>query len=329
MDRSDNALLLTYHSIDKPLTNLDGQLYQSLAASVVWLISHQTQVDLRPREKWRTTPWATRAAVRVKVSPIVNVVVGQQKKLYKLHRSLLVKKSPFFAKCLSSGMLEQETSEIVLPEDLCGAFDILADWFYYGKVQEITPNEDIGLSICAYVMADKYGMPELQNALVDKLAAHWEVWFLHPTYMVVVAELTNESCPLYKLMLDQLVYNLIKVPDAYARSSDNCSEDEDGDSTWVYEKGSTSGDAQCSVHGGGEYPDSTGDWAEALDQVLARPGLAYDLLRKVAMIEKGGPKPAKSPHKYHVAVENENTQNHKRKADELEHGAKDKKKPRK
>ena len=256
-------------------------------------------------------------------SEIVTVVVGQEKKSYKLHRSLLVTKSSFFAKCLNSGMIEQEKNEIVLPEDSCRAFDFLADWIYYGSVQAIMPKPDIRPKINAWVMADKYCMPEFQNALLDNLAAYWKEWCLHPIHVIGLVDLAGQNSPLYKLMLAVLAHNFVKSPEAYARSSNNCGEDKDGDSTCVEDGNSTSGKAECSIHVWYEDPDSTDDilfdWAEALDEVLARPGLGSDLLRKVAMTEKAQPRPAKFPHKYHVAV----------RSDEQGNGTEDKKKAQK
>lgn len=232
-------------------------------------------------------------------SSIVTVIVGKEQRIYKLHRNLLVKKSPFFAKCLNSGMLEQQREEIVLPEDSSRAFDFIADWVYYEKVREVKGNEGAEERIRAYVLADKYCMPELQNALLDNLAGFWQQKSMNPNRMKLIAELTNENCPLYKLMFAELAYDLANHPHWYRRASDIGDEDQNSNATRRPMAG----------------------WPETIDELLAHPGLSSKLMWKVAGTEKGGPSPTDSPEKYHVPVEPKpENQEHKRKAEEQDDG---------
>ncbi|KIV80368.1 hypothetical protein PV11_07869 [Exophiala sideris] len=227
-------------------------------------------------------------------SPIITVIVGEERKTYKLHQSLLVKRSPFFAACINAGMKESQSAEVVLPEDSCLGFAIVADWIYLEKTHGIPDHSHVEPTIRAYVMADKYCMPELQNALLDDLAAHWKGRWLAPNRVALIAELTNEDCPLYKLMVAQLAYDFVHHPCCYLRPSEIRDVAEDSDAL------------DFSVLG----------WPEAFDKLIALRGLRAKLLLRMTKVKKGGPKPTALYRQYYVAVESKSDkEGDKRKAD--------------
>ncbi|KAK4937882.1 Transmembrane emp24 domain-containing protein 10 [Elasticomyces elasticus] len=243
-------------------------------------------------------------------TPIITVAVGKKQKLYKMHRKLLVERCPFFAKCLDAGMLEQQEHEVVLPEDSCRGFDYIAEWIYFERVKDIDHN-DVMPGIKAYILADKYCMSKLQNALVDRLAAYWSRWCVNPSHMGLVADLADKDCPLFKLMIDALAHGLV------------------GSSLYYKQPGLFGSDGEEARL---RHADMVKDWPRALDSLLTRPELSTKLLWKVIVTNKATPNPARSPEDYHVATESKSAGTHdtKRKVDEQNTGTKrDEKKARK
>jgi hypothetical protein len=76
-------------------------------------------------------------------------------------------------KCLSKNRFaEGEKNELYLPEDEPKAFSVVVEWIYRGKLPMLSSSvlssgfDVLDLS-AAYCMADKFGMEELQNIIVD------------------------------------------------------------------------------------------------------------------------------------------------------------------
>jgi hypothetical protein len=157
-------------------------------------------------------------------SPIVKVIVGEERKIYHFHEALLVEKSSFFEACLSSGMIEQQNDEIVLPEDPCTGFNIIAHWIYYGEFKTIPHNFELLPLLEAWVMADKYSLSDLQNDIIEQLKAYWQARHVHPKWLLWLMENTLETSTIYRLTFDQLVWNMVKSPHCYdpdSQSSDD------------------------------------------------------------------------------------------------------------
>lgn len=105
-------------------------------------------------------------------SPTVTVLVSEKKCVYTIDKDVLIKASPFFKSCLTIGMAEQQNNEIELPEDSCEAFDILVGWMHDNKVSAIKNDDGVERAILAWVLADKYSMPFLQNTIIDQLGEY-------------------------------------------------------------------------------------------------------------------------------------------------------------
>ncbi|KAK4937881.1 hypothetical protein LTR10_021602 [Elasticomyces elasticus] len=274
-----------------------------LVPSPVTSDSAERQTDIQEEVSGSENDYEPRSFT---AGPIVTVIVGSKRKIYTLHRSLLLK-SPFFAGCLTSGMREQQDNEIVLPEDQCRGFDFVADWIYNEPVRDITRGEtqDFHSAILAYVLADKYCMPALQNALIDKLAEYMLHSYFNPDSILLLAKLGVEAGPLHDLMIAQFAYDLVNYPSTYyPRPVDRHSD---------------SGNSEDDVLSDLDDGDTRPGWLEALEQVLTHPGLSTKLLRKVAKTKKLRENPAEYPEKHHVAIDLVlgNSRGQKRKADEL------------
>ncbi|ETI25023.1 hypothetical protein G647_04393 [Cladophialophora carrionii CBS 160.54] len=119
-----------------------------------------------PNKKQKTTDGDGSFAM----SDIITVIVGPEARKFQLHESLLVSQSPFFRKCLQSGMKEQEEKTVVLPEDDWTTFSILAGLLYTHTISSTNP---IRALMSAYMLADKLLMPRFQNNLLDIMSARF------------------------------------------------------------------------------------------------------------------------------------------------------------
>ncbi|KIW16005.1 hypothetical protein PV08_06056 [Exophiala spinifera] len=222
------------------------------------------------------------------ISPLVTVIVGKRRKLYKLHRAQLMDKSPFFAACLSSGMVEQQKNEVVLPEDSCRGFDIVADWVYNKSEWDTVTME--GSMLRAYVLADKYGMPSLQNALIDKLGHFWTYKTrIRPARVLWLARNAMPECPLYRLATEQLAYELKKEGKHYGDKQDTTPP------TMVKTEPNAEPQPTRTV-------DADVDRAKELTKALAHPDLSTKLLWGAIHASRSTRPPAKASVFYRVPV---------------------------
>lgn len=90
--------------------------------------------------------------------------VGNERKLYNLHESLLCQKCPFFEKCLNGPFEESSAREVNLKEEDPNTFDQFVLWIYD---QPLTVEVSQGLAR-TYIMADKFLMEGFKNAVVDR-----------------------------------------------------------------------------------------------------------------------------------------------------------------
>jgi hypothetical protein len=190
-----------------------------------------------------------------------------------------MEKSPFFQKCLSSGMIEQQTNKVNLPEDSSRAFEFVANWLYSTSINGAGKNWEeceIYLIMRAWVLADKYCMPDLQNALIDGLGYYWVRCFVHPYNLAWVAYHTHRESPLYRLVMDQLAHHLRHYGFQYGNDNSHPLK-----------------------------PAKPGreDRSKALTKVLSRPDLSTILLWKTIDAPELGQIPAKSPKNYHVPTD--------------------------
>jgi hypothetical protein len=147
-------------------------------------------------------------------SAIITVTVGRddRKRTYSLHEDVLVTKCPFFEKCLRSGMKEQVEQAVHLPEDNPEAFETVVKWMYAEKVPTSVKGNRIGH---AYILANKFCMTELQNALVDRYRAICKIAVINVTSVTWIWAHTPEDCKLREMSLDQLHFEILKSPSAY------------------------------------------------------------------------------------------------------------------
>jgi BTB/POZ domain len=146
-------------------------------------------------------------------SEIITVYVGQERTAYKLHKDLLISKSPYFRASLSSCFPEGRTFEVHLAEDVPAAFDIFVQWLYSGSVSPIKNEGDVNVKTRAYIMADALLVSELKNDLMDRIRKFYIHNWMGSKILTMLAEKDTFHGQLKRFALDQLAYDLLASGD--------------------------------------------------------------------------------------------------------------------
>ncbi|KAI1612390.1 hypothetical protein EDD36DRAFT_495718 [Exophiala viscosa] len=156
-------------------------------------------------------------------SEIVTVYVGHKRKRFFLHRELICERSPFMEKCLKKDRFDEGyKNELYLPEDDPKAFSIVVEWIYRSKLPARTePTFDLGDLSASYCMADKFGMEELQNSIMDNIRGAFsrrDGELCKPPHFSALAltHLTGPpKSPLKRFYVEHLVHHMMKHPKWY------------------------------------------------------------------------------------------------------------------
>lgn len=65
---------------------------------------------------------------------MVKVYVGQERQLFTVHKELLVTESSYFEAALKKEWHEGQTREVELTNEKAYAFNLFAEWLYFGKI---------------------------------------------------------------------------------------------------------------------------------------------------------------------------------------------------
>lgn len=96
-------------------------------------------------------------------------MVSEAKVEYLFHKDVLVKSCPFFAKCLAANMKETLSNVVEMPDDSCGAFNLLAMYLYNEQIPDLKRGIEVRENNEAWTLVDKLGMPGFQDLLMNKL----------------------------------------------------------------------------------------------------------------------------------------------------------------
>jgi hypothetical protein len=121
----------------------------------------------------------------------------------------------------------------------------------------------------AWLAADKFCMPEFQNALIDVIMAYWTKWCIPPREFAWVLDNVDKNSQLYRLARDTLAWDISADPQHY-------------------------------------QPDESDllGWSAQLDEIFHRPELSiHELLWRSLMVQSltnEDEKPTKRGQAYHV-----------------------------
>ncbi|KAJ8071945.1 hypothetical protein OCU04_002249 [Sclerotinia nivalis] len=100
----------------------------------------------------------------------IHVGTDENSAHFKLHKSILCTKVPYFEKMFNRRFLEGTTNSATLPEDDPELFNILVSWIYSGQIPALhnRPEDDLEwLAWDFYVLADEFYLPDLMDQTLD------------------------------------------------------------------------------------------------------------------------------------------------------------------
>lgn len=106
---------------------------------------------------------------------MVDILVGPDKKLFRVHKSFLCRRIPYFDK-MFNGAFKEAGGVAELPEDDPAAFDLLMEWAYNSNPRRLRdlvpitgsdtvsrPSWDV---VAFYALAMKLCLPDLQDLII-------------------------------------------------------------------------------------------------------------------------------------------------------------------
>lgn len=129
---------------------------------------------------------------------MVDLIVGPKEALFRVHKSFLCNKIPYFDKMFNGGFMEARENSAKFPEDDPQSFDILIEWVYSGCVRFY----DVGTKdthenwdfLRLYALAEKLGLTQLEDHALDLYRQSSEV--KNATFDMTWATRTYEITPL-------------------------------------------------------------------------------------------------------------------------------------
>lgn len=153
---------------------------------------------------------------------MVDIYVGPSKKLFRLYKAKLCSRIPYFDRMFNGNLKKVSHNVAYLEEDDPASFDLLADWVNYPttskssrRIRELTTvkhkegNEEASWDpVGFYSLAEKYCLPELQDAIMDALVQyHTEQNELPSVNFVFRAyEHTSAGSPLARYCAESILY---------------------------------------------------------------------------------------------------------------------------
>lgn len=148
---------------------------------------------------------------------MVDIYVGKERKHFRVHKSLLCKKVPYFDKMFNGNFQEAAKNQAEFAEDDVIAFDVLTRWIYTGSVRKLKfiseSGDDKMLNInpySAYCVADKFCLPQLMDRFMSAIMefSSRNRTIAGPRHVKVVYEKTPESSPLRRFIVQQWFYTI-------------------------------------------------------------------------------------------------------------------------
>lgn len=139
---------------------------------------------------------------------IVTVYVGPKQYPFYLHKGRLCQHSSFFEKAFHGSFEEATTGSMYLEEDGVEEFIVFEKWLYSQKLGDLKEPADASLLLVKlFCFADKVGISELQNAVLDAIRDRATGQHVSPTALITTDE-TSRSYGTYlggpPLVLDSM-----------------------------------------------------------------------------------------------------------------------------
>ena len=142
----------------------------------------------------------------------VQVIVGQEKKVFAMHKGVLCSIAPFFRAAFEGQFVEGTEQVLRLPEDDPTLFRYFQLWAYTKHIMEDGEALDTvkyEVLIDLHIFGDKYGIPDLQNAAIDVLISKADATKVYPTSLFDhVYRNTASDSGLRELCVDWTLWSL-------------------------------------------------------------------------------------------------------------------------
>ena len=128
---------------------------------------------------------------------MVDILVGPEKKLFRVHKTYLCRRIPYFDK-MFNGAFKEAQGVAELPEDDPSTFDVLMEWTYSVNPRRLRDLFAIagsdGVSraswdvVAFYALAKKLCLPDLQDLIMNVLIKYHKrvnVGIVHPRKCLV------------------------------------------------------------------------------------------------------------------------------------------------
>lgn len=144
------------------------------------------------------------------IGDVIKVYVGPKRKRYCVHKALLIQYK-WFSKRINYFTV---TFPLYLPAEDPKVFELLIGWLYRKNLNAISTTdeevakEEVALSVDLYLRACKWKMPELQNALMDRMRVRTTcVHGFFPRKLIkTIYESTESLSPLRSYIVDSFIY---------------------------------------------------------------------------------------------------------------------------
>ena len=118
-------------------------------------------------------------------------------------------------------MTEAQTNQVKLPEDSYEAFEQFISWVYFSKSTPKIDDDNLPLALKCWTLADKFVMPKWQDTIISSLMVYWNQSDLLTRDVSWVLENVSDVSTLYRLVVDQFVWQVATTSRDYKNSKAN------------------------------------------------------------------------------------------------------------
>jgi hypothetical protein len=102
---------------------------------------------------------------------MIELIVGPEEKLFRVHKNILCENIPYFDKMFNSNFKEGQELKASFPEDTSESFDVLLGWVYFGKIRRISSKDEpktvLWNAFNVYSLGDKLCIEEFMDSVID------------------------------------------------------------------------------------------------------------------------------------------------------------------
>lgn len=124
-------------------------------------------------------------------------------------------------------MKEERSNEVEFPDDTCLAFDLFFLWIYRREVPKADSHDKVLAAMNAWVLGDKFCMPDWQNPLIDSIMSFWKNNPMAPDHLAWLYDNAGQSSLLLLLGRKQLVWDIVSKNKLYVGEEEWAADLED------------------------------------------------------------------------------------------------------